>query len=314
MGSTVKNVYSPLTNQQFDNIDEDCERIQFVHTELAVEDIPRLANFLSDNPSLRLRVYGHQPLENLEFLRFFPFLQKFSFDVWGLNSFAGLENLTELKSLGVGATKSTRHSLSVLEDFHMLEELYLEGKKKHLESIGKLTTLQRLDIRSITLPDLEILRPLDKLWWFSLKLGGTNIIDLLPEIGKLKYLEIWRVRGLSDLSPISEIGSLQYLFLQTLNRVITLPSFRNMAKLRRVHLETLKGVTNLSPLLEASSLEEILILNMPQLTPENFEPLIVHPSLKNMSIFLGSKRKNKKVSEMFNLPLVERGNFQFDKG
>lgn len=316
MGSYIRNVFrnvkSPLTTEQLDSIDQECERVQFIHTELAPEDIPLLAEFLSDKPYLRLRIYGHQPLEDLDFLRYFPFLQQFSVDVWGLSSFAGLENLTGLKSLGIGDTKSTRHSLSVLEEFHKLEDLYLEGQKKHLESIGKLTSLQKLDLRSITLPDLEILLPLEKLWWFTIKLGGTKNIGLLPEIGNLKYLEIWRVRGFDDLSAISDIPSLQYLFLQTLNRVIALPSFRKLTDLRRVHLETLKRLSDLSALLEASALTELVIMNMPQLIPEDFQPIIAHPTLKNISVFLRSTRKNKEISNLFKLPLVEGGKFGFD--
>lgn len=35
----------------------------------------------------------------------------------------------------------------------------------------------------------------------DIELGGTKGLGLLPRVGRLRYLELWMVKGLSDLSP-----------------------------------------------------------------------------------------------------------------
>jgi hypothetical protein len=42
----------------------------------------------------------------------------------------------------------------------------------------------------------------------------------------LQYLELWMVRGLTDLDAVASLGNLQYLFLQALKNVTALASFR----------------------------------------------------------------------------------------
>ena len=66
--------------------------------------------------------------------------------------------------------------------------------------IGDLSALVYLTLRSITLQDLGIFRRLRQLRSLALKLGGTNQLALLNELSSLRYLELWQVRGLSDLS------------------------------------------------------------------------------------------------------------------
>jgi hypothetical protein len=76
-----------------------------------------LAAWLSDHPGITLRAWGHVP--DLEFLRFFPRLQRFSADTFyeEPESFDGLRHLSpDLRSLVVGATRR-RLSLGPLAHF-----------------------------------------------------------------------------------------------------------------------------------------------------------------------------------------------------
>jgi hypothetical protein len=136
----------------------------------------------------------------------------------------------------------------------------------------------------------------------DIKLGGTKDLSLLPEIGQLKYLELWMIRGLTDLQAISDVTSLQFLFLQALRRVEKLPSFKKLQKLRRLHLETMKGVDDISPIAQAPALQELVVADMPQLQPEQFRCLETHPTLKAVRIGLGSKKKNETVNRILGLP------------
>ena len=61
--------------------------------------------------------------------------------------------------------------------------------------------LTSLTLRSITLPDLAQLQPLAQLRALDIKLSGTRDLTLLPAIGQLEYVELWVIRGFSDLAP-----------------------------------------------------------------------------------------------------------------
>ena len=299
----IREVRSPLTKEQLRPLDERCEVVQF-STPLLSEEYSRLASFLDDYPKMTLRIYGHYGIEtDLEFLREFPSITNFQADLYQLKSFDGLRHLNkDLTYLGLGQTKSRRYSLSILRRFPALRELYLEGHTKDFSAVGDLQELEELTLRSITLPGLDILTRLRKLRSLDIKLGGTTNLELLPSVGRLRYLELWMIRGLSDLTAISQLRDLQYLFLQALKNVTTLPTFATLSNLRRVHLEAMKGLNDLQQVADAPQLEELLAIDMRQLSPDAFRVFVGHSRLRRASIGLGSERKNRAVQEMLRLP------------
>jgi len=310
----IRELKTPVTVEQLRPLDARCRVVQFSEP-LTDSDFKRVAGFMRDCSTVTLRVYGHYSDGcDLEFLRYFSFLRNFQVDVFKLKDFSGLNYLTnDLEYLGLGQTLRKTHSLRFLERFTSLRELYIEGHAKDIEVIGQLVKLEQLRFRSITLPNLSILKPLVRLLSFDLKLGGTKDLRLLPDIGKLRYLEVWMVKGLSDLKVIADIHTLQYLFLQTLKGVTELPSLRGLALLRRVHLETMKGLNDLRSVADAPMLEELLILDMRHLKPDALSPFVGHPTLKRATVGLGSIKKNGVVKKLLGLPDVSniKGGFAF---
>lgn len=309
----IRDIASPLVPEMLAPLDPRCRVVQF-RSLLTDADFARVATFLTDYPDVALRAYGNydRSIRDLEFLRFFPRLRHFRTDVWELEDIGGLHLLpADLQSLELGATKSRRFSLALLTRFTQLRTLFIESHTKDIEAIGRLGTLQDLTLRSITLPNLAILRPLHRLRSLDLKLGGTKDLRLLPEIGRLRYLELWMVKGLSDLDPVGAVLSLQYLFLQALRQVDHLPSLRAMSALRRVHIETLKGLRDLTPLCTAPTLEEVLLLNMGHLSVDDVRCLARIPTLRRALVALGSQRKNDAVHAFLPLPAPERFHFDF---
>ena len=194
---------------------------------LTDDDFRMLGEWFRAYPEMDLRAYGSydHSITDLEFLRFFPTLRKFAADaMWdSLTSLDGLRHLPpDLEELGIGATK-VKLDLAVLSRFPELRWLFLEGQTKHLEVVSGLTQLYDLTLRSITMPDLSLLLPLKGLRSLDLKLGGTRDLRLLPRVGELWYLELWMIRGLTDVTPIGGISSLRVLFLQALRQVEALP-------------------------------------------------------------------------------------------
>ncbi|HST26526.1 MAG TPA: hypothetical protein VLJ76_11075 [Gaiellaceae bacterium] len=269
------------------------------------DEYRRLARWLENYPEMTLRVFSSPTIRDLEFLRFFPSLQSFAADtLFYFESADGLRHLpSTLRGLGLGAMRRPI-DLSILERFPELTWLFLEKHQKGIEALSRLTRLEDLTLRSIKLPDLSLLVPLESLRSLDLKLGGTNDLGLLPEVGQLRYLELWRIRGLSDLSTVGGLPRLRHLFLQALPQVTTLPDFSEASSLRRIHLETMKGIRDLRPIATAPALEELVLGDLPQLQPDDLRPLVGHPTLRAVTAHLGGARKNAEAKALLGLPEV----------
>jgi hypothetical protein len=300
----IREVASPLTPEMLAPLDQRCEVVQF-KSRLTDSDFETLSAFLSDYPGVTLRVYGSYDgtIADLDFLRFFPRLRRFMANALfhSLVDISGLGFLPEnLVYLNLGQTRK-RLSLAPLARFRALRRLSLEGQTKDIEVLSELSSLLSLTLRSITLSGLQLLTSLDRLKALDLKLGSTKNLALLPNVGELRYLELWMIRAFDDLQPVAEVTTLETLFLQALRRVTTLPSFERMPHLRHVHLETMKGLSDLSPLRSARNLERLLLVDMPQLQPNDLRVLMGHPSLRAIRIGLGSKKKNEAARTLLGL-------------
>jgi hypothetical protein len=266
--------------------------------------LQRLAVILEARPDATLRLrdaYGDW-MHELPFLRYFPGLRHFAVDSHGgLRSLDGLRHLAELESLHVG---SARHPLSLkpIERLTGIRLLSIEGPHRDYEAISALTALEDLTLRSVTLRDLAVLLPLERLRSLDIKLGGTRDLALLPRVGRLEYLELWMVRGLDDVSAIAEVETLEYLFLEALAQVKRLPSFARSVALRRADLNTMKGLLDLAPLAEAPNLEILNLGAMRHADPEILQPFVGHPTLRAGAWGFGSRRKNFAAQDLLPLP------------
>ncbi len=172
---------------------------------LSEDDYQLVADWIQDRPKVTLHAYG--ALGNLDFLRWFPRLTRFSVNADDLYDLDGLRHLPEnLEVLHIGAMKK-RLSLRGLSRFRGLRSLYLEAHTKDVDVVGELRSLVDLTLRSVTLPNLEFLEPLDELRAVDLKLGGTTELGALRGVGRLQYLELWQIRGLADISVVGDCRS-----------------------------------------------------------------------------------------------------------
>ena len=299
----IREISSPITKHQLRPLDRRCEVVQFSDP-LTDRDFKKLSDFMRSYPNVELRIYGHDKTEpDLNFLRHFGFVRHLRLDAYTVQDFDGLAFASaDLQSLGIGATKSKRHSLSFLERFRKLRTLQLEGQTKDIDVVGRLNKLGQLDLRSITLPDLSVLTPLKSLLSLSIKLGGTRNLELLARIGRLRYLELWRILGLSDVSAVAGVKTLQFLFLEALKNVKQLPSFAPLKKLRRVHLESMKGITDLRAVAAAPALEELFLGSMSSLKVEAIKPFRRHPALRRAWLDMGSWKKLRAAEGLLGLP------------
>lgn len=301
----LRDVASPLTDQMLRPLSAPAGRVQFSRR-LSDRDFQRLAEWLRPQPNLELRAYGSYDgsIGDLEFLKYFPFLRGFSADSLfdSLSNLDGLRHLPEsLESLGIGQTRRPL-DLGVICRFRALKSLSIEGQTRGIEVLSTLTSLEELTLRSITLPDLTHLLPLQNLLGLELKLGGTKDLGHLPALKRLRYLELWMVKGLTDLGVVGELKALRYLFLQALRRVERLPDLSGAVELRRVHLETMKGLRDLSPLASAPGIREVVLLDMKHLQPGDLRCLVGLPQLRAVTADLGSARKSDAAKRHLGLP------------
>lgn len=300
-----REVSSPLSDEMLRPAVAPTGVVQFRNL-LSDDDFARLGEWFAQYPDMKLRAYRSydDSIRDLEFLRHFPTLRRFQADALfvSLGSLDGLRHLPpELEELVIGETER-RLDLGVLSRFSGLKTLYLERQTKGIEVLSELRSLEDLTLRSITLPDLSLLLPLQRLQSLDIKLGGTRDLGLLPRIGELRYLELWLIKGLSDISAVGDIPTLRYLFLQALRQVDTLPDLAGAESLRRVHLETMKGLRDLRPLATAPALEGVALIDMRHLVPADLQPLVGMPTLKAVSAGLGSHRKNVAAAKLLGLP------------
>lgn len=269
------------------------------------QECRRLASLLQDYPGVTLRAYGgyDKSIVDLEWLQYFPTQQRVQIDaLYDLQDISGLGYLpADLTHFGLGQTRK-RLSLAPLGRFRALRRLQLEGHTKNIEVVSELSEVVDLTLRSITLPDLSLLLPLRQLRALDIKLGGTKDLALLPELAPLRYLELWMVKGLDDISAVADTTSLEELSLQALKNVTALPDLRALTALKFVHLETMKGLIDLQPLADAPALKQLFLIDMPHLQPEAIRPLVGHPTLSAVGVGMGSTRKNDVVMELLRLP------------
>jgi hypothetical protein len=295
-------VKSPITSRQLAVIDKNKKvgRVQFA-TKLTQRDHLKLAERFRHFPEIYLRAYElfGSPESDLDFLQHYKGLKRLSVDLHNLQSVEGIQHIADSLEYFVFGNTKKKISMEFLARCGCLKGLYLEEHVIGIDAISKLKNLEELTIRSITLPNLDCLASLPKLWSLVIILGGTTNLDALARLKSLKCLELWMVKGLSDLSILSELGPLQNLKLEALKNVTRIPSLRKLRKLRRIRLQLMKGLTDLSPLLEAKSLEDIIVTRAKHLDPKAFTPLLKHPSLKAIGFGLGSNKKNQAVAAMF---------------
>ena len=285
------------------------------------KDMPNRLNdaFFGKRPDVEFRVWGfhfdkrpcdlsflpHMPnvqrfsadcldhATGIEHIAALPNLQKLGLGIRDLESFSVLDHISSsLTDLSLTATKSKRPHIEHLRRFRNLRRLYLEGQSNGIEAISDLPRLEDLTLRSITVDTLGFVRHLKHLWSLDIKLGGTANLSALRGMTCLKYLELWQIRGLKDISVISSLVGLQYLFLQSLPHITQLPNMSRLEALRRVHLDNMKGLKNLDASRTAPAIEDVLVIAANGKEPSQFQGVLGSPTLKEIVMGFGSKKKN----------------------
>lgn len=207
---------------------------------------------------------------------------------------------------------SAKLSLTFINNLSNLEELYLESNKKDFNKLTPLENLKDLTIRGLTFKSLKpVYRVAPDIEHLDIKLGGTSDLSILPQFTKLKYLELWRIRGLNDISFLSHCCSLQHIFLEALPQITEMPDLSKLIKLRRLHLKTMKGLIDLSAINTAPILEDLIVENVTHMDVEHFLPIKQNHTLKTLGLGLGSEKKRIAITDLAGLPNTSDTPFEY---
>lgn len=258
----------------------------------------------------------HDTVSGIEHITSIPDLESLSVGIWQLEDFDFINSISpRLRHLALSQTRSKKPSLAPLKRFMELETIYLEGQQKDIEVLSQLQSLKDVTLRSITTDGLDYIKPLNNMWSLDIKLGGIRDLSAIRGMANIAYLELWQIKGLSDVSVIAELPGLQNLFLQSLPNVIALPSMSQSYSLRRIMLQNMKGLRDFTPLESAPSLEEFLLVEGFKNEPHDLTTVLKNPSLRRVSAGFSSLKKCQEF-EMMRAEaglesLVIRGPFEY---
>lgn len=256
-----------------------------------VDDVPNVRNFSAD---CLMRATGVEHLESLGNLRCL------TIGIFDLTSFDFLSRLNaeRLEELGLQATKSKKPTLAGIERFGGLKTLCVTDHHKGIEVLSRLALLESLRLRSITVENLDFLRGLERLWSVDIKLGGTKNLAALEGMKGIKYLELFRVLGLEDISVVARMPGLQSLLLDSLPRVVDVPDLSGASALRRVRLLSMPGIKDVGAFAKVPNLEEFSHVIVKGVEPSQYAALLKRKSLKRVWVRFGADRKDKEFDAL----------------
>ena len=274
---------------------------------------PRLVALLrdrvfADRPELELRLFesGSDAVLDLAFLRELPMLRRLSIEIGGsLANLEALAALRQLRSLALAVPKgsapdllahvpatveaitlwphdgASRLDLHPLERFTRLTSLDLTSYDGDLGAIlPRLSRLRRLALRRIKgLRDATALSGLAQLRSLIVHGGGIVRLDAIDALA-LRYLELWGLAKLADVSVVSRLRVLEGLVLASLPRVAAFPDARRLRALRIVKLANMRALRDFSALRRAPALEELVYQKADHQRPADFVPVLENPHLR----------------------------------
>ena len=242
--------------------------------------------------------------DNIEQIRELQYLKKLSLGVYELEDTEILnsENMYRLKSLSLSETKTKSLNLEYLRYFEKLQNLFIGGHSKNIDTIGELSNLECLRFHGLNKKvQVSFVNKLKKLKSLEFSLGGRENINEIEE-NEIEELEITWVRGFNDLGNISNFKKLRKLCVDRniqLKKIHFDQQFPLLEDLRIINCKTfnsLKGLENLP------TLKKLMICG----TELDFDEVINQKLSDYLEIFNFTSTK-KSINDIIKNKLKEKG-------
>ncbi|WP_229480029.1 hypothetical protein [Mycolicibacterium mageritense] len=274
-----RNVASPLTSEMLAPLPPASPGVA-IDEPLTDGDYQTVAEFLTAYPDKKLyvsqlqtpewssRPFVEHPITDLEFLRFFPSLQRFACNLFYLESLDGLQHLNACVRLRIFKNPA-RLSAAPIGELTELDYLMLDGQVRDLGTLEALPNLSTLSLGyARKLPGLGFLPA--SLRTFYMNRGSITDISALADT-HLEKLSFFKVGALCDLRPISQVTSLRQLQLYHLPEVSDLPDMSALNNLTDLIIDDLKNLSDTRPVLTAPNLTNLSVTNLPSIDPQAWE-------------------------------------------
>ena len=180
-----------------------------------------------------------------------------------------------------------------------LESLHLQRQTKDFDELRSLRRLRYLGLSGISLPNLSVLLPFENLRSLYLGFCKPLNLDLLERLPELEALHFIKINNLHDLSALRLARNLRRIELEWLPHVETLPDLSELARLEEVEIGTMKSLRDVSSIAKAPALRFLGLWDCKALTPQSFECLIAHPTLRRVNFGVGRLKDNNAIAAMF---------------
>jgi len=270
-----------------------------VQTPKTDTEMQRLGELWNGRYDVELGLWGHAT-QDFESLRHFPGLERLNVQCPVIRNIEGLRHVADTLKKFDFANTTVRHSLRPVANCTRLESLHLQRHKKDFNALHALTHLRYLGLSGVSLPDLSALLPFESTLE-SLFLGFCKPLDLslLGRFGKLEALHLIKINNLSDVSTLKNARTLKRIELEWLPHVETLPDLSGLTRLEELEISSMKSLRDVSAIARAPALRLLGLWDCKSLTPQSFECLIGHPTLKRLNFGIGRLKDNEKVAAMF---------------
>ncbi|MCV7363464.1 leucine-rich repeat domain-containing protein [Mycolicibacterium neworleansense] len=276
---SYRDVSSPLTAEMLAPLSPESPGVA-IDEPLTDDDFRTVAEFITDYPDKKVyvsqletpewssRSFVERPITDLEFLRFFPSLQRFACNLFYLKSLDGLQHLKACTWLQIFKSPA-RLSAAPIGELAGLDYLMLDGQVRDLDTLKTLPNLTTLSLGyARKLPGLDFLPA--GLRTFYMNRGSITDISALADT-QVEKLSFFKVGALSDLSPVSQVTSLRHLHLYHLREVTNLPDMSALTDLTDLIIDDLKNLSDTRPVLTAPNLTNLSVTNLPSIDPQAWE-------------------------------------------
>jgi hypothetical protein len=243
-----------------------------------------LNEFYQSDPQFGLHIFWYGAVD-FSFLEYIPSVRNLSVTSYLTTDFTPLLKMTNLKRLSIGETKSTSIDLSFISEFKSLESIYIDGMKRGLQNIAKLSELETLTLRGVKLPNLDLITGLKNLRELNLLFGSYKSLDAISTAKNLKILEISRTRQIPNYDFLSSLEGLVTLCFEGMSTMEVLPDFRGLRNLKRIEIDNNSRLRDIGSLEQLENLEQLVLF-----FPENFKAELRKTLLTQLTkILLNSK-------------------------
>jgi hypothetical protein len=209
-----------------------------------------------------------------------------------------------ITDLSIGLTGNTAAAIRHLTGFGSLQKLVISGDLPDMRFVGGLPALADLFVLYVSNLDFSDSTAFSRLSRLRLQHGSIAASPKPGGYSALRDLEIWRTRGLTDLSWVSSSPDLRSLSLGALPQVESLPSMRTLRQLQSVTLDQMNGIMSIRELSNAPNIERVHIKQMNKIPIEDYRCLVGHPTLAELTAGYTGKKSRAEVAELLKLPPV----------